>query len=883
MANAARVATNDFPFYDFLLQFYRENRRKIRQKYRDLTKKFLDFNDKKIRPNAYLRVPQFEALEMYVFLKEGLGNKQIYDIFDEWYNRTGAFAEDSVFYTNAYHNGQISFFDMSSVKYKDVFNAMRRDAAAYPNYIYALTMGLGKTVLIATCIFYEFLLANKWPKDEKYCHNALVFAPDKTVLESLREIVTMDKSLVVPAEYCHILDTNIKFHFLDDTGLALNTLDNSDFNIVISNTQKIIKKRSHKEKTAAQQFMSMPSRTEEFDPFTMALQEFYGYDDRDESELATNQRFEKLARLKQLGIYVDEAHHLFGNELDSSLKALRVTINELARELAAKDTHVVACYQYTGTPYLDKTVMPEVVYSYGLRDAINYGYLKNVSVVGYENVRSGEFLSHVIKEFWERYGGKSYDGLLPKFAIFGATVEEVVKEIRPTVEKILSELDIPLDKILVNVGDETITKHEDIRHFNDLDRAGTAGSQKQFILLCNKGREGWNCRSLFGVALYRSPKSKVFVLQATMRCLRQITSVQQEAMVRLSKENFDILDAELNKKFRMDLDGLINSKAAKKQVYQVHLRKNIKIKVKQIHRNFSSFMVRYDAPIDFGLDLLDLKKYKSFAHEKRDLASDITIRSKEIRSEDQYHYSEFMLIGEINRYLRSSFHCDLIKRILRESKDGVEKVLDYVNRYNQILYDVIIPKIFSSVCKISCDIQTEEREADLLQLPEGKEFYEFTALPELVENYLDSQFARSDKTFGGCIADKSFHTDNYCFDSMPEKQCFLHYIFNERVKEIYFTGMFTNQYNGLAVQYIDPETQAVRSYYPDFILVLDDGTIEIVEVKAEAMIDDKVTRAKAEAAMEMAAESKMVYKILPDKAIMNGRFETESHVNGSLL
>ena len=62
--------------------------------------------------------------------------------------------------------------------------------------LFALTMGLGKTVLMATCIFYEFLLANKYPKDKRFCHNALVFAPDKTVLESLREIQTFNKALL---------------------------------------------------------------------------------------------------------------------------------------------------------------------------------------------------------------------------------------------------------------------------------------------------------------------------------------------------------------------------------------------------------------------------------------------------------------------------------------------------------------------------------------------------------------------------------------------------------------------------------------------------------------------------------------------------------------
>ena len=49
-------------------------------------------------------------------------------------------------------------------------------AEDYPNYIFALTMGLGKTILMATCIFYEFLLASKWPRDDRYCHNALVSA-----------------------------------------------------------------------------------------------------------------------------------------------------------------------------------------------------------------------------------------------------------------------------------------------------------------------------------------------------------------------------------------------------------------------------------------------------------------------------------------------------------------------------------------------------------------------------------------------------------------------------------------------------------------------------------------------------------------------------------
>ena len=49
---------------------------------------------------------------------------------------------------------------------------------------------------------------------------------------------------------------------------------------------------------------------------------------------------------------------------------------------------------------------------------------------------------------------------------------------------------------------------------------------------------------------------------------------------------------------------------------------------------------------------------------------------------------------------------------------------------------------------------------------------------------------------------------------------------------------------------------------------LDDGTIQIIEVKGDNMIDDDVVRAKAEAAREMASASKMEYLMLAGSKIM---------------
>ena len=80
---------SDFAFYGALWDFYVQNRGKIRSRYKDLTRKFLAYNDPSENTSAFLRRPQFEALEMYVFVKEFLGNEHVHEIFDQWYRREG--------------------------------------------------------------------------------------------------------------------------------------------------------------------------------------------------------------------------------------------------------------------------------------------------------------------------------------------------------------------------------------------------------------------------------------------------------------------------------------------------------------------------------------------------------------------------------------------------------------------------------------------------------------------------------------------------------------------------------------------------------------------------------------------------------------------------
>ena len=853
-----------FSFYQQLWYYYHDNRGKIRSRYNDLTRKFLAYNDQKENPGAFLRAPQFEALEMYVFVKEFMNNAQVYEMFDDWRNKRNRFSDVSYYTVN--RNGQVSIFAEPTEKQMDiVYQQMKKYREDYPNYIYALTMGLGKTILMAACIFYEFLLAKKYPRDRRFCHNALVFAPDKTVLHSLREIITFDKTKVVPPEYARVLEANIKFHFLDDAGTVLHTIDDSDFNIIISNTQKIIVKKKRRPEFASEKLFSGTG------PHPAAPNDGGdGEDDAwDEKTLMDNQRFKKLCRLPQLGVYVDEAHHLFGADLEKQIRSggpnktsLRDTIN-----LLAANTSIVACYNYTGTPYVKNQLLPEVVYAYGLRESIWNNFLKDADPLGYENVKSEEFLTDAVTRFWQRYGGKTYEGLNPKLAIYAAGVEEAVNEVRPALERILASLGIPASRILLNVGDSKYTKDEDIRSFNHLDVPDSEGNEKQFIILVEKGKEGWNCRSLFGVAFFRSPQSKIFVLQAAMRCLRAITRDRLTATIFLSKANYDILNDELHKNFNMDIREMKAPSIGSRHRYQVRVLPPPRtITLKRVWHEYTLHEKEYSAPVRFGLAEADFSHYQSVLYQRDSLARDTT--EKEVNVDylqNNMRFSAFSLAGEVARYLNIS--CVLASRILREAEDGMDLILQKVNQYNAVLFDIIIPAVFGALFEVTAELKTEDRDLVLLRKPKNGEYYEFSADDDLVLTNHDPGFTPAQ------IA-KSFHADTYCFDSKPEKECFMQYITSDKVREIYFIGMFTANQGDLSVYYYDPESGRIRRYYPDFLARMDNGSYQLIEVKGDNKIDDAVVLAKKMAAEEMAVASGMEYVMYAGSDVMS------SHVLG---
>jgi len=214
------------------------------------------------------------------------------------------------------------------------------------------------------------------------------------------------------------------------------------------------------------------------------------------------------------------------------------------------------------------------------------------------------------------------------------------------------------------------------------------------------------------------------------------------------------------------------------------------------------------------------------------------------------------LVAEVSRYLnRSPLE---IEDLLDATKEGADELVAITNEFNELLYDEIIPRLFRQLYDLDESQQTEEHEVELIKMPPNG-YYEVSAAKDKIVRMNDPQIKDEERA-------KSFHLDTYCFDSGSENWLFWDLLREQRVKKIYFTGMLTHGQSDFFIQYIDPDSRAVRSYYPDFIFQRQepDGSLKyvIVEVKADNQIEDAVVQAKKDFAQQIAVASGMEYRIL---------------------
>lgn len=740
-----------------------------------------------IKKVSFLHEPQIEALETYIYLKEILGNKSSVEvvkvIFD---NEKDLISSLGLSKEQAYE----LVFDKEKQEKINKRIQEQYNGVDYANQVYALTMGSGKTILMGTMMLYDFVLSFYHPQDTRFAKNALVFAPDTTIIESLKEIKSFDYAKVLPREY-QTVALNIKYHYLESTDMPLTPIGN--YNVVVSNSQKIILKTRHKEENQTALF-------------------------RDESTLrkraVENKRLQAIRELNDLIVFVDEAHHSFGTTLEGSLKKTKETINFIHKE---GKTPLVAVVNLTGTPYIGGKMISDVVYHFGLKEGIEKGILKQVRFLGYSNVKTEAFIEDVIGKFWDEYKENRMMGKLPKIAFYAANIEDLQTELRPKLEAILSRLKISQDKIL-----EYHTEAEKSK--DDFLKLDTQGSEKQFILLVGKGTEGWNCRSLVACALYRKPHSSIFVLQSSTRCLRSIGDNSTTATIFLSDENYKVLDRELKNNFATTIEDIGNLEQ-KTIEHTLVVEKKKKVKVKKKLKEIISATSK-----DIGKLKIDWKNFNSQNYLPYIAESGILLNAEQKAQYTQKlsreeisikgNFTFYDIVEIINRY--TLLPCLTVEDILLAGQSKNE-ITDRIN-HNLSNLTFAIEQILNHAYKY------EEKETIIEEELELTKHYPFKI--NVQQNKNDLVVYKTNLADGR----RGFHINPYNFDSRGEKGLFayLREVLDkdEAIIDIYFTGGVTDSvHNDFYFEYFSPAEKKLARYFPDFLIETTKNRFLVIEVK----------------------------------------------------
>jgi hypothetical protein len=787
----------------------------------------LDFQTSQAEPDGpvesrYLRSAQIEALTTYWYLRLISNTPSILELYQSVLPSKSELRKALGLNSESIRNiiDDIGLEGLLQiVRTDDVFvsshklESLRETVALdYPSYILALTMGAGKTALIGSIIATEFAMAIEYP-DGPFIQNALVFAPGLTIMRSLRQIAAMPFDRVLPPRFFKHFAARVKLIFTRDGDPDIPVIRGDTMNVIVTNTEKI---RITKESVRKGDLKGIFSEAKA---------------DEARGDLA-NRRLQAIASLPHLAVFSDEAHHTYGAGMEKSLKRVRETINYLHRQ-----TNLIAVVNTTGTPYLKRQPLLDVVFWYGLSAGIKDGILKsvagNIHAYTFDSQSLDDFLAAVLDDFIGKYGEVRLPAGHPaKLAVYFPQVADL-KEARPIIEAKLMTLGYPADCVLAMTNESSAAEKAAFERLNDPD------SRHRIILLVNIGTEGWDCPSLFATALARQLRtSNNFVLQAACRCLRQVPGNPYTASIYLTEDNRKILDKELQETYNETLNDL-NIASSNSRVTTIRLRKvNIPpLLVKQTIRRVQRSAT---PPAALELSLPDITAEGSLIRQSFDLspvASRGGVLAASSPTEEIATAAETIDLYTATTKLAAVYRADFwaIKTQLAalypegEIPEAHLPALASQVEAATSAYDIVEEQIDVALALVKPDGFTREIAED------GAETYtaEIT-YPVTKEHLLLSweKFQQANpQEFG-------FHYSPYNFDSQPEADFFttlLHQlnVKPEEVEDLYFTGALTSSYKtDFAIEYKDADGKW-RSYTPDFILRRKDGRCLIIEIKSE--------------------------------------------------
>jgi len=580
-----------------------------------------------IEKQGKLREPQLKSIESYLWIKFAGQNKKLADIirsgllFDEKkyaeYNYHQVFGNN---YTTQFLNifaqdnelkkFQNALLNKPHDNWNDVLNQLLHNFD-YPNYLFSLPMGAGKTYLMACFIYIDlyFALLNK--TDKRFAHNFVVFAPhaSKTaILPSLQTIKDFMPEWILSANEAKALKQIIHIEILDSLASKrkdklhgnnpnlekVNRLTQTkNFGLVfITNAEKVVLERYDEKDTI----------------YLKTGQTYLGQEDIEEIK-KTNELREKLSQIPNLSVILDEVHHSYEGTGQQE-KKLRQAVGILNQH-----NNVVSVLGMSGTPFVKTKVqvgndeirlnqIQDIVYNYSLADGIGK-FLKKPEVTKVEGVREKAFIIQALDEFFKNYDITYSTDTKSKVVFYCPSKKVLHEEILPVINEWYSiNRSKKENEIFKYYSDDKEYKlpKESKAIFHNLDKPY---SDKRVILLVAIGTEGWDCRSLTGVVLPRKETTKNFVLQTTCRCLREVEKAKNEkALIFLGEENYEILNAQLKENYQLtiadlrdkgsnELPVIVRKPQLGKIIYN-QVYKYFKIEIKQETTDFKKQLKQYN-------------------------------------------------------------------------------------------------------------------------------------------------------------------------------------------------------------------------------------------------------------------------------------------------
>ena len=224
------------------------------------------------KSGAGLREIQVDAIKTYLFLKIACGNRPLAKLFSE-----GAFSSldlNAVPLSStaraylAAHPASAALLEFALQKEEDAKDVLAPDLAkvlkesperinaedvfdqifyrvSYPDYLFSLPMGAGKTYLMAAFMYLDLMYAQQEPENPAFAHNFIVLAPSGTkssIVPSLRTIEAFNPAWVIPDPLASNLKQLIKFEILDS-----ETTSSKSNQVRNPNVQKIARFQPYQE------------------------------------------------------------------------------------------------------------------------------------------------------------------------------------------------------------------------------------------------------------------------------------------------------------------------------------------------------------------------------------------------------------------------------------------------------------------------------------------------------------------------------------------------------------------------------------------------------------------------------------------------------------